>query len=198
MLLICLPPQPVAATKNWPTSVSRYLNLRSLFIQDLWFALTTWISKCKGKWCQCNHKTVTITGSTIKWLKTGCLLLIRNPQGPKPTSKKSPIFDSYPHSKINNVKDQTTSFLPLGFWLTTLMLWPLWRMFASFTSPISTLMRCLRRQKRWVLRLIPINHYWSLQLLAYSNIKSHAYQRKYYFQLAGLIKSTQWNCNKPL
>ena len=133
---------------NWSTSVSRYLNLRSLFIQDLWFAFTTWISKCKGKLCQCNHKTVTITGSTIKWLKIGCLLLIRTPQGPRPTSKKSPIFDCYPHSKISNVKDQTTSFLPLRFWLTTLMLWLLWRMFASFTSPISSLIRCLKSKKR--------------------------------------------------
>ena len=152
MLLICPLPQPAAVTKNWPTSVSKYLNLRRVFIQVLWFPSTTWISNCKGKLCQCNHKTVTITGSTIRWLKTGCLLLIRNPQGPKPISKKSPIFDSYPHLKISNVKDQTTLFLPLGFWLTILMLWLLWRMHASFTFPTSTLMRCLRSQKRWVFK----------------------------------------------
>ena len=135
MLLICLPPQPVAATKNWPTSLSRYLNLRSLFIQDLWFPLTTWISHWKGKLCQCNNKALTTTGSTIRCLKTGCLLLIRNPQGPRPTSKKSPIFDSFLQWKISNVKDKTTLFLPLGFRLTTLMLWLIWRMFATFRSP---------------------------------------------------------------
>ena len=132
----------VAATKNWPTSVSIYLNLRRLFIQHFWFPLTTWISKCKGKLCNAITKPQLSLGQMIENRVSAA--------HPKSTGPKANLQEISKIRFLPTLKDQTLLFLPLESWLTSLMLSLLWRMFASFTSPISTLMRCLRNKRRWV------------------------------------------------